>query len=405
MATDEQLQDLSFNPFDAAQTRTSWDKLARLRRECPVSEQFEGFFYTAKYDDTQAAFRDNERFWLGEAGMRKPGAVVPFEERFLGEIDPPDHVRLRRLIGRHFTPNKSVAAEPFARQYIRAKLEAIAAKGGAELVRDFSTTVPIVITAHVLGLPTEDFDEVVRDMLDADNSQRLLEGDVSVLDAFPRMSALVDAAIAQRLAASEPPDDAITSMLYAGTDEDRISTRQVRTLAVNLLSGSSSTTSLFDNLFYRLLTDPGFDAALRADHTLIAKAVEESLRLEPPVLFLFRTARHDTALSGTPIAQGERVCMGIGSANRDEERYHDAEQFRLDRQGEPDHLTFGSGPHLCIGMHLARMEARIAVEEFFDLFPPDGVALADGYQFRFPADDFLRYGPDRLDIVVRQTTR
>src|SRR3954468_4377460 len=164
MATDEQLDDLSFNPFDASQTRTSWEKLARLRRECPVSEQFEGFFYTAKYDDTQAAFRDNERFWLGEAGMRRPGSVVPFEERFLGEIDPPDHVRLRRLIGRHFTPVKSMAAEPFARSYIRQRLETIAQAGTAELVRDFSTTVPIAITAHVLGLPTDNFDEIVRDM-------------------------------------------------------------------------------------------------------------------------------------------------------------------------------------------------------------------------------------------------
>jgi cytochrome P450 len=233
----------------------------------------------------------------------------------------------------------------------------------------------------------------------------LIDGDVSVLDAFPRMSAVVDAAIAARLAMSDPPDDAITSMLLAGTDDDRISTRQVRTLTVNLLSGSSSTTSLFDNLFYRLLTDGDFERALRADPSLIPKAVEESLRLEPPVLFLFRTARHDTALSGTPIAEGERVCMGIGSANRDEERYHDAEQFLLDRESEPDHLSFGSGPHLCIGMHLARMEARIAVEEFFDLFPPGGVTLADGYQFRFPADDFLRYGPDRLDVVVHSTSR
>src|SRR5206468_2108770 len=151
-----------------------------------------------------------------------PGSVVPFEERFLGEIDPPDHVRLRRVIGRHFTPAKSVAAEPFARQYIRAKLEHVIAQGGGELVRDFSTTVPIAITSHVLGLPTENFDDVVRDMLDTGNSQQLLDGNVSVLDAFPRLSALVDAAIEERLAASDPPDDAITSMLLAGTDDDRI---------------------------------------------------------------------------------------------------------------------------------------------------------------------------------------
>jgi cytochrome P450 len=184
-----------------------------------------------------------------------------------------------------------------------------------------------------------------------------------------------------------------------------MSRAQVRTLAVNLLSGSSSTTSLLDNLFYRDLVDDDFDARLRADRSVIPRAVEESLRLEPPVLFLFRTNLSDTALSGSPVYAGERICMGIGSANRDEERFADSEEFSIDRSGEPEHLSFGWGGHLCLGIHLARMEAKVALEEFLELFPRDGVSLADGFRFEFPKDDFLRYGPERLDIVVTKTTR
>jgi cytochrome P450 len=242
-------------------------------------------------------------------------------------------------------------------------------------------------------------------MLDLQQADSFLDGNIGVVEAFPKLSAFVDDAIDERLASDDPPDDVMSTMIFGEIEGKRMSRAQVRTLAVNLLSGSSSTTSLLDNLFYRDLADPSFDARLRADRALIPRAVEESLRLEPPVLFLFRTNLADTELSGTPVHAGERICMGIGSANRDEERYADSESFRIDRAGEPEHLSFGWGGHLCLGIHLARMEAKVALEEFLDLFPPGGAALADGYRFEFPTDDFLRYGPERLDIVVHRTTR
>ncbi len=406
VAIDEQHQgDLVFNPFDPAQTRTSWEKLARLRQEQPVSRPFEGFIYTAKYDDTRETFRDGSRFFYGDAGMRKPGAVVEYEERFLGEIDPPEHPRIRRLLHRYFTPSAATAEEPFTREYIRDKLEGIAAKGGAELLADFSIVVPIAVTAHVIGLATDHISQIAADMLDIRQGEEFLEGTIGVDRAFPELSAFCDAAIDERLAAPVPPDDLVSAMLFTENEHgNRMSRRQVRTLMVNLLSGSSSTTSLFNNLFYRILSDPSFDATLRAERSLIPNAVEESLRLEPPVLFLFREARVDTELSGHPVHQGERICMGIASANRDEERFACSEEFRLDRHGEPEHVSFGWGPHLCLGIHLARMEARIAIEELFDVFPPGGISLSPGFVYEFPTDDFLRYAPAHLEVVVRGTS-
>jgi cytochrome P450 len=405
--TIEEQDDHRFDPFDPSTSRSSWDKLARLRRECPVSRPSEHFLYTAKLEDTRDVFRDGARFHYGDSGMRKPGAVIPYEERFLGEIDPPEHPGIRKVLRKYFTPAAARAAEPFTRRYVRDRFEQLAVAGGGELLADFSADTPIAVTAHVIGLSTDDVAKIARDMLDVQRSEGFQEGTVGVEDAFPALSRFVDAAIEERSATDDPPDDAVTALLQCdgGLGGSPMTRRQVRTLAVNLLAGSSSTSALLDNLFYRLLSDEAFDRDLRGDRELLPRAVEESLRLEPPVMFLFREARADTELSGRPIHAGERICMGMASANRDEEAYTDAAVFRLDREGEPEHVSFGWGPHLCLGIHLSRMVARVAMEELFDLFPPGGLALAEGYELTFPEDDYLRYGPARLPVVVRATSR
>jgi cytochrome P450 len=171
---------------------------------------------------------------------------------------------------------------------------------------------------------------------------------------------------------------------------------QVRTLAANCLLASQSTANLVGNLLHRFASDAEFERRLRADRALVPAAVEESLRFEPPVLFLFRTARADTELAGEKIAAGERVILGIASGNRDERVYADASEFRPERwPGAPEHLTFGPGPHLC----LARMEARVVLELAIERFAEGALRLAPGYQRRH-VPMFLEYGPERLDVVI-----
>src|SRR5581483_5213170 len=140
---------------------------------------------------------------------------------------------------------------------------------------------------------------------------------------------------------------------------------------------------MLGNLLYRLVSDAGFDGAIRGDRSLIPEAVEESLRLEPPVLFLFRTAKEDTEIGGTPVHRGERIIVGIASGNRDERAYERPDEFRLDRGmtrgAAPEHLTFGVGPHICLGIHVARMEGRVVLEAMLDRFSPGQVKLAPGY--------------------------
>jgi cytochrome P450 len=159
---------------------------------------------------------------------------------------------------------------------------------------------------------------------------------------------------------------------------------------------------MLGNLLYRLLSESDFQETLRNDRSLIPTAVEESLRFEAPVLFLFRSARSETEIGGCPVHQGEHIMLGIASAGRDESAYPDANQFRLDRTGEPEHLAFGAGPHICLGNHLTRMVGRVVLEEVLDLFPPGTLSLAPDFEWVCVAH-ILEYGPDRLDVVFNRT--
>jgi cytochrome P450 len=185
-------------------------------------------------------------------------------------------------------------------------------------------------------------------------------------------------------------------------DGERLGDMRIISLACNFLAAGLSTTNLISNLVYRLLTDADFHAALAADGELIPKAVEESLRFEPPVLFLFRTVVDDADIAGVHVSPGDRIAMGIASANRDRRVYDDPDEFRLDRSGLPEHLAFGAGPHLCLGNHLARMEARVTVEEYLRRYRFGQMQLAPDFHYEL-MPHFLEYGPESLAVTVLAT--
>ena len=399
-------QTLAFNPFDPAETQHMWDLMARMRREQPVNRPMEGFVYLASHRDNKAVFRDAKRFSSAE-GFRAPGVVVADEESFLGEIDPPLHTNVRRALLRAFTPQAALAVEPWTRDRVRRMIAALEADGGGDLMRRICVPLPGSVTAHALGMPDDLHDELTElsnELLHSEWPQmNATERGEGIAGAFPELAEPIDRAIAEhRAMGDDAPDDLITRMIRAeAADGSKLSDVHIRTLAVNSISGSLSLTYMLGNLLHRFVDDEtGFTSKLRADRELVAMAVEESLRFEAPVLFLFRTAKEDVEVGGCPVHQGERVITGIASANRDEAVWEHADEFRLDRDELPtEHLSFGEGPHLCLGNHLTRMIGRVVLEEALDAFGPGELRLADGYEHSL-VPMFLEYGPERLDVVV-----
>ncbi|HEV8296140.1 MAG TPA: cytochrome P450 [Acidimicrobiales bacterium] len=395
--------DLSFSPFDSERTHAMFPELRVMRDRCPVVRTSEGYFYVARYDDNQRMFRD-ARAWPNAGGWRESWVQMPDEDRFLGETDPPRHTDIRRPLVAALSPRMATNAEPFTRAYVRGRLDGLVARGGGDLVQELTLPLPQAVSAHVLGIPIEDIErvaawcfELIHSTWPATNRTERGEG---ITGAFPEFAAYLDEQIAIRHAADPKPDDLMTRMLYAEDGTRRMTDWDTRTQSAGVLAASLSTTALIGNLFYRMMTQPEFEQLLRERRDLIPGAVEESLRLEPPVMLLFRTAAVEADVAGTRICPADRVVLGIASANRDERVYGpDAEEFRADRDLVPEHLSFGLGPHTCPGRNIARMEARVVLETYFDHHPPRTLELAEDFEFEF-VPMFLEYGPRHLEVAV-----
>jgi cytochrome P450 len=395
--------ELAFDPTDASRAKDP-ELWARIRRQGPVSRPAPGIVFTARHAETASTFRDAKRF--SSAGdMRAPGVVVPEAECFLGELDAPLHPKIRRVLLKGFTRRAAYASEGWARTSVRRRLEALAEKGGGDLMRELAIPLPGSVAAHELGIPDALHDrvmgwcdELLHSSWPATGRTERGEG---IAGAFPDFAAALDAMIREREAAGSGAARDLLGLMVHASDETgwRIAPQHVRTLSVNILAGSLSASYMLGNLLHRLLTDAGFDAALRAERAAIPRAVEESLRLEAPVTFLMRTAKEDTEIGGCPVRRGEHVMLGIASANRDEAVYERAGEFRLDRESPAEHLAFGHGPHICVGNHLTRMVGRVVLEETLDRFAPGRLRLAPGYRWRC-VDHLQEYGPETLDVVI-----
>jgi cytochrome P450 len=276
----------------------------------------------------------------------------------------------------------------------------------ADLVPAFTVQLPNRVTLHLLGLDPADAQQLatwakglMESTFPATNRTDRGEG---FAGAFPEFAATIDALIAERRQPrGDEPADLLAVMVQTEADDGwRIHEQHVRALAINVMAGALSTSYMIGNLLYRYLTDEGsFATVLRNDRTLIPAAVEESQRFEAPVTYLFRTSREEVTLGGCPIHAGDHIMMGILSANRDETVYADANEFRLDRSGEPEHLAFGAGPHLCLGNHLTRMIGRVILEEVLDRFAPQQLRLVDDFEWEC-VDHPLEYGPEHLPVLV-----
>jgi cytochrome P450 len=389
---------IEFDPFEA-RTDIPHGLFTELRSECPVARTPTGW-YLARQDDVLEATKRVDTF---VSSFREPGVVVPEEEKLVSEVAEPRHGRIRKVINAAVAHHRSMRAEPFVRDLCNEYLDPVLARGHGELVGEFVAPVPINVIAFLIGVPRTDWamfrrwsDEVVEGTYPTKNRTERGEG---LAGGHPEFATYTDALIAERRRSGERPDDLVTKLIDTEIDGVGLTDVEIRTQLVFLIiSGNETTRHLIANMLHRIVSDPALFATLRDDRALIERAVEESLRIDPPIHLLLRNVEEETDVFGPTMCPGEKVAFGIASANRDERYYEDPESFRLDRPNWREHVAFGGGPHVCPGSSLARLEARVALDVFLDRVA--SAEPAAGYQWR-KTPVFWANGPAELPVVLR----
>jgi cytochrome P450 len=368
------------------------DALTRLRQSTPVAWVEErpvddwpagpGFWAVLRHADVRHVLRNPRLFssHLGATQIRD-AEDLDYVRRMMLNMDPPDHSRLRRLLTKAFTPRAVARLAARIERRARVLVDEVVEKGEADFAKEISADLPLLTLTDVFGIPESD-----RWLL-FDWSNRVIgyqDAEYSASAAFEasRATDMARRAIALRPTGPvnprsragmpdlyayahelgeykrrHPGDDVMTALMRS--DEDgRIAVEEFENLFwLFAVAGNETVRNGLPGGMFALLKNPDQLARLRADRSLLDGAVEEMLRWWTPVMNFRRTATADTVVGNVPVRKGEKVVVWFSSANRDEEVFAKPSQFDVGR-AENDHLTFGHGPHFCLGAHLARLQMR-----------------------------------------------
>jgi cytochrome P450 len=289
-------------------------------------------------------------------------------------MDPPDHDVLRALVSRVFTPRQVALLEPDIRSFARGYLDQVIEAGGGDFVTDFACLLPMDVIFTLLGVPAADR-RLLRSWMDTSLERDQDDPGIPprAMEASARMAGYWFEMVARLRV--EPGDDFVSRLITVEIDTADGSTRRLTDAEVAGFcaligaAGNETATKLLANAVVLLSRFPDERARVLADPALIAPALEETLRYWAPSQYQGRTAGREVSLHGRTIPAGDRVILVTGSANRDERVYDDADRFDVGRTSNVIGLGFGYGAHFCIGAALARMETRIALEEFLSRLP------------------------------------
>ncbi len=356
---------------------------AALRASQPVfatSHLGRPTFLLTTYDDCLAALKDAETF--SSRSNAEAGQVLG---RTVLEMDGREHGRYRTLLQPAFVPKGLDGLQTLLDGIVHELLDAIAHERRADLVAEFTERYPVQVSAQMLGIPRADHPRYQRWAL------RLM-GFTKDFAGAAAASAEIREYLLPIIAArrTEPRDDVITRLVHGTIDGQRLDDEDVVSfLRLLIPAGAETTFRLIGNLLVALLTARERWERVWADRSLVPWAIEEALRWETSIVMLSRETTRPIELRGVPLPAGALVSVVLGSANRDEEHYERPDEYDLDRRPD-DHLAFGFGRHHCLGYHLARLEARVALTALLDRFPnlrldPDAAPPAiTGLAFRSP---------------------
>jgi cytochrome P450 len=382
----------SYDPFGPEAKRDPYPFYAELRRDAPVFPiASRGMWAVSRHADVGFALKRPDLF---SSSVNADRADLPASETLLGS-DPPAHTALRKRVERSFTPRRMRALAERAQSLAAELVGGFAARGACDVVASLASPLPIVIIAELMGIDAARGDDFKRwaDAVITRGTGRPSAGDRAWLDAHVReFKDHLGAELEARRRA--PGDDLLSALVRDEDDAPGLSPAQALNFAVLLLlGGSETTTNLIGNALRALFADEAALARVRADRALVPALVEETLRFDAPVQSVLRRTTAEVELAGARIPAGAIAILLLGSANRDERVFADAERFRLDRESTK-HLAFGAGPHYCLGATLARMEAEAALGALLAL-PNLRSAGLDAPL----VDSFVLRGPRALEIA------
>jgi cytochrome P450 len=375
-----QTKDLYYDPYDVDIDRDPYPTFRRLREEAPLYyNEAHDFYAVSRYADVERGLVDRSTFISGRGGVLElikaniemPSGIVIFE-------DPPTHTIHRSLMSRVFTPRKVAALEPQIRAYSAACLDPLVGTDRFDLIAEFASQMPMRVIGMLLGIP-EDDQEAIRDHTDANLRTEAGKAMTVRQEGFVTGEMFEDY-IDWRM--QHPSDDIMTDLLNAEFEDEtgtrrRLTRPEVLTyLQVVAGAGNETTTRLIGWAAKLLAEHPDQRRELVEDRSLVPNAIEEILRYEPPAPHVGRYVAADVELHGRTVPAGSAMLFLIGAANRDDRRFADGERFDIHRE-IGSHLTFGYGPHFCLGAALARLEGRVALDEILSRFPAWDVDLAD----------------------------
>jgi cytochrome P450 len=394
----------------AGDVRDPYPMFAELRATCPVMEVSYKttmarrdekapkpplIFSVFRHEYVREVLADPKRF-SSDGYAISMGHVMG---KTILQMDPPEHLRHRALVAKAFRPR---VLEKWNDELIAATvtelIDGFAADGHADLVPQLTFPFPVQVIARILGLPRTDWPHF----------QKLSTELIGVMQSWERglaasreLRSYLAEIIADRR--RQPMDDLVSELVVAEVDGQRLADDEIYPFLLLLLpAGVETTYRSSGSLLFGLLSHPKWLDGVRADRDLLPQAIEEGLRWEPPVVNVMRVAAEDVELGGVHIPQGALVVLSLGAANRDPASFAGPDDFDIFRDAK-QHVAFGDGPHMCLGMHLARLESRVMLNAVLDRLPnlrldpaaPD--PHVHGLVFRSPPSLPVLFDPVRVE--------
>ena len=391
--------DIYYDPFDTRIDVDPHSVWRRMREEAPLwYNDTHEFYALSRFDDVEKGLVDWDTYRSGKgstlelikAGIEMPPGMVLME-------DPPIHDIHRALMSRVFTPKKMLALEDQVRGFCARSLDPLVGSGGFDFIGDLGAQMPMRVIGMLLGIPEQD-QEAIRDTFD--DGLKIKDGEEYVPSGDFLANGMFDEYIDWR--AQHPSDDLMTELLTAElTDETgtvrHLTRDEVLTYVLLLAGAGNETTSRLIGWTGKLLGEhPDQRREIAADRSLIPNTIEEVLRYEAPSPVQARWVTKDTEYYGQTVPKDSIMLLLNGSANRDERQFTDAESFDIHRD-IGHHLSFGYGIHFCLGASLARLEARVALDEVLTRFPDWELDMDNAVQAHTPT---VR-GWDSLPVTTR----